>query len=77
VRAGDQSRSHYRPVRDDVFEKSGRIVAERFGGGFPVSEALIMSGQLPQFKSHFGVAGVRVYPIQTREARHSGPEIRG
>src|ERR1700681_835351 len=42
-----------------------------------VSEALIMSGQLPQFEPHFPVARVGVYPIQTREARHSALEIRG
>src|ERR1700733_746258 len=44
----------------------------------PVSEALIIQGQLPPFDSDFPVAGVRVYPIQTREARHSGgnPRVR-
>jgi hypothetical protein len=36
-----------------------------------VIETLIMSGQLPQFNSHLSIARVGIYPIQTREARHS------
>jgi hypothetical protein len=37
-----------------------------------ISDPLIMSGQLAQFPAANQLGWVRVYPIQTREARNSG-----
>jgi hypothetical protein len=48
-----------------------------FSGTEPVSEVLIMRDQLPQFEPHFLAAGLGVYPIQTREARHSAGKSAG
>src|SRR5437879_12601930 len=42
-----QSHLHYRSVGDDVFEQPVGFVSDPFPNRFSVSEALIMSGQLP------------------------------
>src|SRR3954464_15671955 len=67
------------PERDPLRAIALLVVFRRFVfPPVPVSEALIIRAQLPSFKSDFPGAGVRVYPIQTREARHSGgnPQVR-
>src|SRR6267142_5311591 len=45
--SGSLKFTHYHAVRDDVFEESVASAPERLPGRVPVSEALIMSGQLP------------------------------
>jgi hypothetical protein len=52
-------------------------MTEPFTGPDAFNEAVSMSGQLPYYKPYFFIARLRVYPIQTREARHSVIEIRG
>jgi hypothetical protein len=44
-------------------------------GPVPVSEALIMSRQLPHLRPYFFTTGVGVYLIQTWEARHCAVQM--
>ena len=41
-----------------------------------VNEAFIMNAQLPEFAQFFQISAGGIYPIQTRQARHSTAEIR-